>query len=229
MTTTPILARDLGFAYGRHEVLQGITLTVDPGAVVCITGENGSGKSTLLKLCTGALTPTTGELTLFGEPATKRSALRHVGYVPQATSVEKLAFPITSRELVVQGLARHFGLLHIPKNTHYEQADALLETMGLAPVATVPFPELSGGQQQRVLITRALIDNPKLLVLDEPTSGVDRESRRQFLGLIDELHTTRDLTIMIVTHTIDEVVASVAVSHHYRIEQGRLHHVATLR
>lgn len=224
--TNAIETNELRFSYVGHEVLQGINLSVPKGAIACITGENGCGKSTLLKLLVGAVKPSSGTCEVFGLPAADGRQLRRVGYVPQATSTEKVSFPITARELVVQGLGREFGWLRIPRKHHYIIADDQLDRMGLGNYKNVPFSELSGGLQQRVLITRALVHNPELIFLDEPTSGVDVESRTQFLADLEHLHHERSLTVVIVTHNLDEVSRHLPVDHVYRITEGTLADVA---
>lgn len=220
--TNVLEVQDLSFSFGAYPVLRNISLDIGEGEIVCITGENGCGKSTLLRLMTGAYRPSSGSCSLFGAPAVSGKQLHRIGYVPQATATEKISFPITARELVVQGLSRDFGWLKIPRTRHYRVAEEQLEKMGLAEFARVPFAELSGGLQQRVLITRALIHRPRLLFLDEPTSGVDVESRAQFFGTLAELHDAHNLTIVVVTHNVDEVYSHLRVDHIYRIEQGAL-------
>ncbi|MDU0479322.1 ATP-binding cassette domain-containing protein [Staphylococcus chromogenes] len=225
--TDVLQVQDLSYSYGSFPVLRDINFRVTAGEIVCITGENGSGKSTLLRLLTGAYRPLTGSCLLFGAPAAGGKQLHRIGFVPQATTTEKISFPITARELVVQGLCHDFGLIKIPRARHYSRADELLDHMGLGSIARVPFSELSGGLQQRVLITRALIHEPSLLFLDEPTSGVDVESRAGFFRTLAELHSEQNLTIVVVTHNLDEIQAHLPVDSIYRIDQGALLDAAT--
>ncbi|MFV8396322.1 metal ABC transporter ATP-binding protein [Corynebacterium hindlerae] len=217
-----INVQDLSFAFGKVTVLQGINLRVAPGEIVCITGENGCGKSTLLRLLTGAYRPASGSCLLFDAPASSGTHFHRIGYVPQTTAMEKISFPITSRELVVQGLSRDFGLVKIPRKRHYALAEEFLAQMGLDTYARVPFSELSGGLQQRVLITRALIHEPDVLFLDEPTSGVDVDSRSRFFQTLRQLHEQRNLAIVIVTHNIGEITKNLPVNHIFSIERGTL-------
>ncbi|MBG9310051.1 metal ABC transporter ATP-binding protein [Corynebacterium belfantii] len=222
-----INVQDLSFAFGKVEVLQGINLTVAPGEIVCITGENGCGKSTLLRLLTGAYRPASGSCLLFDAPASSGTHFHRIGYVPQTTAMEKISFPITSRELVVQGLSREFGVVKIPRKRHYAIAEDLLAQMGLDAYLRVPFAELSGGLQQRVLITRALIHDPELLFLDEPTSGVDVDSRIRFFRTLRRLHEQRGLAIVIVTHNVGEIQQNLPVNRIFTIERGTLTNAAT--
>lgn len=234
MTTNPntptsvIRAEDLHFSFGRFPVIKGANLDIRAGQLVCLTGENGCGKSTVLKLLIGTYKPDSGSALLFGEPAHNNKHLDKVGYVPQATTTEKISFPITSRELVVQGLGREFGFLRIPRAEHYRRAELMLDKLGLSAITNVPFSELSGGQQQRVLIARALINEPKLLFLDEPISGVDAESRAEFLSFIETLRADAGLTVLIVTHDLEEIHRYVTVDHVYRISEGVISDAATV-
>lgn len=228
---TPIIeASGVEFAYGAFPVLRGIDLTVAPGEVTAFTGENGCGKSTLLKILIGQNLPTSGSVRLFGEETFAESGsvahgrLRGIGYVPQTNVVNKISFPITSRELVVQGLARDFGFVKIPRRRHYERADELLDHMGLGEFARVPFGELSGGLQQRVLIARALVDDPRLVVLDEPTVGVDKQSLSGFLQQLESLRDEKGLTIVMVSHELETVTNHMQVDSVYVMKEGLLCH-----
>lgn len=228
---TPIIeAIGVEFAYGAFPVLCGIDLKVAPGEVTAFTGDNGCGKSTLLKILIGQNQPTAGSVRLFGEEIgsgtvnTPQDRLRGIGYVPQTNVVNKISFPITSRELVVQGLARDFGFVKIPRRRHYEVADELLDHMGLGEFARVPFGELSGGLQQRVLIARALVDNPRLVVLDEPTVGVDKQSLAGFLQQLESLRDEKGLTIVMVSHELETVTNHMQVDSVYAMKEGLLCH-----
>ncbi|VEI12972.1 metal ABC transporter ATP-binding protein [Trueperella bialowiezensis] len=217
-----IYAQDITFSYGRFEVLRGVSLRVKPGETVVLTGDNGCGKSTLVKVVIGELARSGGELSVLGQEVSTRRGLEHVGYVPQTNVVSKISFPITSEELAVQGLARDFGPIKIPRKRHLEATRELFATMGLEEYLDVPFGELSGGLQQRVMITRALLADPKLVVLDEPTAGVDRESRVGFLELLRDLGRTRGIAIFVVTHDVALVERHLDVAATYRMEEGVL-------
>ncbi|WP_448852169.1 metal ABC transporter ATP-binding protein [Corynebacterium sp. 335C] len=217
-----ILARDVTFSYGRFPVLRGIDLRVEPGETVLLTGENGCGKSTLLKVLIGQLPRDGGELTVMGQKVGGRRGLKHVGYVPQANVMAKISFPITSRELAVQGLARDFGPIRVPRKRHLKLTEEKFRDMGLEDYLDVPFGELSGGLQQRVMITRALLAEPKVLVLDEPTAGVDKDSRAGFLDLLRDLGREYGMSIVVVTHDVTTVSDHLDVSVAYRMEEGKL-------
>lgn len=223
VTTRPAVTVDnVNFSYGMHPVLQGINLEVQPGTVVCLTGDNGSGKSTLLKLMIGELSPNRGQIQVFGRVAGSRPALENIGYLPQMNVVNKVSFPITSREIIVQGLARDFGFLKIPRRKHYRIVDASLDKMGISDYRLTPFGELSGGFQQRVLIARALIHQPQLLFLDEPTVGVDKKALPEILRLLGRLRADSGLTIVLVTHELDTVQEHLTPDRVYRLTEGAL-------
>lgn len=219
---TAVEVHDIDFSYGPHPVLRGVNLSIETGTVVCLTGDNGSGKSTLLKLMIGELTPQRGQVRVFGHAAGTRAALENIGYLPQMNVVNKVSFPITSREIIVQGLARDFGFIKIPRRGHYRIVEDALEKMGLAAYRDTPFGELSGGFQQRVLIARALIHQPKMLFLDEPTVGVDKKALPEILQLLDRLRQDSGLTIVLVTHELDTVRDYLHPDRIYRLDEGRL-------
>ncbi len=219
---TPVItARAVEFSYGAFPVLTGADFSLAAGEATCLTGDNGCGKSTFLKLLIGELTPQAGTIQVLGRQVEKRG-LRHLGYVPQANAISQIAFPITSLELATQGLARDFGVIRIPRRRHREHTLEVFAQLGLEKFAHVPFSELSGGLQQRVMIARALLADPHLLVLDEPTAGVDAESRVEFLRLLDDL-CNQGVTLMIVTHDVDMVQANMHIDTVHRMEEGRVH------
>ena len=214
--------KGLTFGYTETPVLRDISLHVDEGECVCLTGSNGCGKSTLVKLLIGELRFNTGTIEVLGKPVSSAQQLTEVGYLPQNASFSKIAFPITAMELAVQGLLRDFGWPRIPRARHKKKVAEVFESLGLTPQLNVPFNELSGGLQQRVLIARALLAEPKLLILDEPTTGVDKESRVQFLHLLEELRTQKNLGMLIVTHDVRLIQQYMEVTRVCSIEEGRL-------
>ncbi|WP_257158704.1 metal ABC transporter ATP-binding protein [Corynebacterium cystitidis] len=217
--------RSVTFSYGGFPVLKGVDLDVYQGETVVLTGENGCGKSTLLKVLIGQLPRDGGDLRILGIDVRGSADLHHVGYVPQSNVMAKISFPITSQELAVQGLARDFGVVKIPRRKHLEKTREKFEEMGIGHILDVPFGELSGGLQQRVMIARALLADPKLVVLDEPTAGVDKESRVGFLHLLRELTATQELTVLVVTHDVATMNEHLDVTATYTMEGGKLRHV----
>ena len=216
---------NLNFGYTSELVLKDVNLCVDEGQFICITGENGSGKSTLLKVLLGELKHFEGSIKLFGNPINSIKDFKDIGYVPQNSVMNKVAFPTTCREMVAINLCRSFGPVKFPGKKHFERAEKALVDMGLEKYVRTPFNELSGGLQQRVMITRALINDPRLLILDEPTAGVDNESKVRFLDLLETVTQERNITAVLVSHELELVSRHINFDATYRINSGRIAHV----
>jgi ABC-type Mn2+/Zn2+ transport system ATPase subunit len=187
----------VSFAYGDEAVIRDVSLSVGADDMVGVVGPSGSGKSTLLKLLAGALAPTEGRVT-------RTSAGRRIGYVPQVETVN-WNFPVTVGEVV--GMARTRGRW-LPWQSAAERADVdhMLGRLGLGGLAHRHIRELSGGQQQRVFIARALLAGAELLLLDEPTSGVDVRTRHDVLHLLADLNHD-GLAIVLSTHDLNGIAA----------------------
>lgn len=216
---------NLNFGYTSELVLKDVNLCADEGQFICITGENGSGKSTLLKVLLGELKHFEGSIKLFGNPINSIKDFKDIGYVPQNSVMNKVAFPTTCREMVAINLYRSFGPVKFPGKKHFERAEKALVDMGLEKYVRTPFNELSGGLQQRVMITRALINDPRLLILDEPTAGVDNESKVRFLDLLETVTQERNITAVLVSHELELVSRHINFDATYRINSGRIAHV----
>lgn len=217
-----IKVSNLVFGYNAMPVLKDLSFSIPEGDLCCITGENGSGKSTLMKLILGELKGYKGTISLFGKTMKEYNDLTWIGYVPQASVMNKVAFPTTCREIVVQGLYKQFSIVRIPRKKHYQVAEQALAKMDLERYARVPFNQLSGGLQQRVMICRALINDPKLLILDEPTAGVDKESKESFLSLLNQINQEQKITCLLVSHEYQLVSERLKLDSTYRIEDGRI-------
>jgi len=192
------------FAYPHGQlVLTGVDLRVDEGEFVAIAGPNGGGKTTLLRLALGLERPSRGRVLLFGEPARTMRDRTRLGYLAQRSRIAVRA-PATVREVVEAGRApsRLLGRL---RREDREAVDEALERVGMAHLARRPLTRLSGGQQQRAFIAKALAGRPSLLVLDEPTTGVDVEAQEALAGLLDRLHTELAVTILYVSHEFGAV------------------------
>lgn len=214
--------KDLSFAYGQEDVLRDCQLQVETGEMTLILGGNGSGKSTLLKLMLGELKAQKGEIQVLGKRIQDYRSFKKIGYVPQINIVNKIAFPITCLELVALNLYEDFGLVKIPRKKHYAKAEKILEDMGLGDYKKTPVNELSGGLQQRAMICRAMIKEPELLILDEPTAGVDKVNKEKFFQTIAHLNQDLGITIIMVTHELKEVESCLEIARRYSIEEGRL-------
>jgi zinc transport system ATP-binding protein len=215
----PVVAADeIVVAYGGRPVLHGVTLQVAPGEVVAILGANGSGKSTLTKALLGLLTPRRGEVRLFGTPLRRFRDWRRVGYVPQRLDAGG-GVPATVREVVASGRLARRGFLRPPRSADRDAVTAALADVGLTDRAADPVGTLSGGQQQRVLIARALAGEPDLLVLDEPTAGVDAGSQQAFAGTLQRF-VARGGTVLLVAHELGPLAPLIdraVVVHHGEI------------
>lgn len=196
---------DVTYAYDGQPAVEDVSLTVEPGDFLGLVGPNGSGKTTLLKLALGLLRPDSGTVTLFGEPARRFADGTRVGYVAQETTGTASGMPITVREVVTMGRYPHVGLGRFGR-TDTESIEDALETAGIPHLANRRISTLSGGQRQRVFIARALAADADLLALDEPTVGVDTESREAFYELLRDLN-EGGLTIVLVEHDIGVVTA----------------------
>ena len=200
-TSDPVPAisvRDLTVAYGSNVVLDGVSFDIGQGQVAAIIGPNGSGKTTVMKAVLGLVPAAAGEIRVFGKHF---HAVRNmVGYVPQRFDFDR-SFPITVREFM--DLARHE---HSPRSRIKE----MIAEVGL-PEATLEarLGSLSGGQLQRVLIAQAVLNNPRILMLDEPSSGIDIAGEETFYGIIQHLNTEHDTTVLLVSHDIAMVSSLV--------------------
>lgn len=191
-----LVARGAAFGYGGKPVVSGVDLEVRPGALIGIAGPNGAGKTTLFRGLLGLLPPLTGTVERGPSP---------IGYVPQR-EVFDAVFPLTAEEVVHLGARPDFhGLARLWRSLSHEDREfacACLEQVGLHEERRRPFAALSGGQRQRVLIARALMSRPRLLVLDEPTTGVDRDAARRILDVLHELERSSHLAVLLVSHEL---------------------------
>jgi zinc transport system ATP-binding protein len=201
---THIALENVSFGYTASPVVRDISLTVDSGEYVGLIGPNGSGKSTLLRLILGLHEPDEGTATLFGQPAGAFVDRARVGYVAQDVTENTKRMPITVAEVVLMGRFPHAGFGRITAEDR-ELAREALRTVGIEHLADRRITKLSGGQRQRAYIARALAGEADLLVLDEPTVGVDAESVDAFFELLDALNDD-GMTILLVEHDIGAVL-----------------------
>ena len=190
---------DVCFAYERQEVLHNVDLSVLEGSLVAVVGPNGGGKSTLMKLALGLLEPQFGRVRVFGE-APDRTRQR-VGYVPQHLQFDP-AFPVSATDVVLMGRADGHWLGPYRRRDRQKAGEAL-ERVRLEHLARRGFPDLSGGERQRVLIAQALVSDPEMLLLDEPTANVDATVEREIYELLRELN--QHITIVVVSHNLNVV------------------------
>jgi zinc transport system ATP-binding protein len=206
--TPPLVAlRDVEVSYGDVRVLEHITLAVQPRDVLGLIGPNGSGKSTLVRIMLGLLAPDRGEVRLFGTPPSQVRDWMRIGYVPQRLIVDP-TLPATVEEVVATG---RLATGRSRPGARDDRMGELLNRVGLAGQRRTRMGALSAGQQQRVLLARALITVPELLVLDEPTSGIDPDGQTTFYDLLGDLNRHSGLTVILVSHDIG-VVAKVVTT-----------------
>ncbi|MGH7214842.1 MAG: metal ABC transporter ATP-binding protein [Tepidisphaeraceae bacterium] len=197
----------LDFAYADQLVLKHVDLTVERGSTLGVIGPNGGGKTTLIRLLLGLLEPTRGTVLVDGLPPA-RAARRGdvVGYLPQRAQMSNV-LPIDVRQVVRLGLAGKTGMLRSYAKDDLSFVDHLIERVGLTECVHQPVGQLSGGQLQRVLIARALAPRPKLLLLDEPTTGIDRSGQQRFIEFVQSLKQELGLTVVLVSHDLRAVSA----------------------
>jgi zinc transport system ATP-binding protein len=202
------LAADLhevSFAYRPGQrVLEDVDLGIGEAEFVALAGPNGGGKTTLLRIVLGLERPTAGRALLFGEPAHRFSRRKTLGYLAQRSEIGGDA-PATVREVVSAGRLAAGGLLGPMRRRDRELVAEAIARVGLDDVADAPLRTLSGGMQQRAFIAKALAGEPSLLVLDEPTTGVDAESQESLAALLDRLHSDLGVTIIYVSHEFGAV------------------------
>jgi len=195
-------SENVGVRYSNGlQALVDATLQVYEGDFLGLIGPNGSGKTTMIGVILGLVKPTTGSVKLFGEPLNRKN-LRRVGYVPQKTMLSDTIFPSTVFETVLMGRVVHTGLLHRYGRADYRKVESELEHLSIHDLRNRKIGELSGGQSQRVLLAKALASDPELLILDEPTSGVDTRSAAEFYDTLQHLNRDHGITVMLVSHDI---------------------------
>jgi len=195
--TIPIEIKNLNFSYGPVSVLENANLSIGEREFISVVGPNGGGKTPLLKIILGLLDAQSGSVSLFGKaPAVGR---KWIGYLPQYANLDA-KFPVTALDVVLMGLLGKTRMLGFYTKADRTAAHDMLARVGLHKLHDRPLSALSGGQKQRVLIARALVSDPRLLLLDEPSSSLDDYVEQELYELLQELN--RDLTIVVVSHDV---------------------------
>lgn len=202
--STIIELQHLNFSYAHADVLRNVSFQVLSGEFIGIIGPNGGGKTTLLKLLMGFLKPNSGKLEIFGVPPTQ--ALQQIAYVPQGLHFDR-QFPISVFELVLSGRLSKLPWYGVYSEEDRKAAEDALEQVGMLELRDKPFGSLSGGQAQRALIARALVSEPKLLLLDEPTASIDSQAQALIYSILKNLRGS--MTIMMVTHDLKAAIELV--------------------
>ncbi|HXX55455.1 MAG TPA: metal ABC transporter ATP-binding protein [Methanoregula sp.] len=200
------------FAYGTNTVLEDVSLSIQQEELVGIAGPNGSGKSTLMKIMVGLLRPGRGTISFschIDECEGMTPCRPCIGYVPQNPVIRQEQFPITAREVVEMGTFGQIGLFRRMDAGSRKAVDNAIAEAGLGRVQHELFSDLSGGQQQRTLIARALVGRPHIIALDEPTNGVDAQSKQEFYQLISHLNREHRITVLMILHDLPDLAAHV--------------------
>ncbi|TBL79916.1 metal ABC transporter ATP-binding protein [Paenibacillus thalictri] len=190
------------FFYEQKKVIDDLCFDILERDFVGLVGSNGAGKTTLLRMMVGLLKPSQGQIKLFGEPVGGFRDWDLVGYVPQKNSLNPL-FPATVKEVVLSGLYGKKKMFRRLTKADYQKCEDAMRSMSIEDLADRRIGQLSGGQQQRVFLARALINNPRLLILDEPTVGIDARTQADFFQLIRHMHQHHHITFVMVTHDLD--------------------------
>ena len=193
-----ITCRNISAGYGEGDIIKGLSFEVQPGDYLCVVGENGSGKTTLMKAILGLIKLSGGEI-VYGDGLNRRE----IGYLPQQSNIQK-DFPATVREVVLSGCLNKLGKRFFYGRNEKKIAEENMKRMNILHLADHCYRELSGGQQQRVLLARALCATSKLLVLDEPVTGLDSATAEEMYLLIDKLN-KEGITVIMISHDLGEV------------------------
>ncbi|MDP9174014.1 MAG: metal ABC transporter ATP-binding protein [Planctomycetota bacterium] len=199
---------DVDFAYGPRLVLKHIQMVVQSGITLGVIGPNGGGKTTLIRLLLGLQQPTRGSIAIRGlspKQAVHRGNV--IGYLPQSPHVPG-NFPINVGQFIRLGLTGKIGLLGTRSSADIQHCDLLMRKFGIKDLAQMPIGSLSGGQLQRAFIARALAARPSILLLDEPTTGIDRAGQDQFVRFLFDLKQSLNLTVVLVSHDLRTIAAA---------------------
>ena len=199
-----ISIKNVSFSYsGGVNVLENLSFDIYKKDFIAIIGANGSGKSTLLKLILKELNPSDGEIFISSTNIKNFKEWDIIGYVPQINAGNIPGFPITALEIVTLNLYNKMGFFKFSRKSHIELAKRALSQVNMLDFANTPMNKMSGGQQQRIMIAKSLINNPKILIFDEPTTGIDKESKDQLFKILTHLNRIHGITILLVTHELE--------------------------
>lgn len=204
-TKSIIELRNVNFSYGNELAVKGVNLGVHKGDYLGIIGPNGGGKSTILKLMLGLLTPTDGQVLFYGADIKNFHDWSKVGYISQHVTHIDPNFPMTVEEVVSMGRFPKIGLFRFLGKNDREKVRLALEQVEMWDYRNHLIGDLSGGQQQRVFIARVLASDPEIIILDEPTVGIDVKTQKQFYALLRKLNLDLNLTLIMASHELDIV------------------------
>ncbi len=197
--------KNLNFSYGLAEVLKDVTFSIERGDYVGLGGYNGSGKTTLVKIILGLISPNSGMISVFGKNLKKFKQWSKIGYLPQSVSLFNPIFPATVYEVVSLGLISKKKFPRRITKADEKTVDIALEELEILDLKDKLISDLSGGQQQRVFLAKALVNEPELLILDEPSNTLDEKTRNNFFNLLNMLNKKKGTTIILITHDIGHI------------------------
>lgn len=200
MTDSVVTLENINHAFENKVVLNNVNLDIKRGTFMGMVGPNGGGKTTLIKILLGLLKPDQGSVKLLHEPIDTFKDWNQIGFVSQKSNSFNKGFPATVFEVVAMGLTAKIGYLKFFTKKHKDKVLHAIQQVGMEEFAYQNIGNLSGGQQQRVFIARALVSEPALLILDEPTVGVDYKNVQRFYELLHQLNTEQNITLLLVTH-----------------------------
>lgn len=203
---TLIEVNDLEFYYGQNLIFSNVNFTIDKGDFVSLTGANGSGKSTLVNLLLGEKYPSSGYIKLFNQDIRAFNDWSKIGYVPQTGFGLSKDFPASCEEIVRTNLFSEIGLFKPARKIHKDMAIDALSLVGMKDYANRLIGQLSGGQIQRVMIARVLVNSPEIMILDEPSTGIDAKTVDELYKLLWKLNRDKNITILMVTHDMENTI-----------------------
>lgn len=200
MPNSIIRLSNVDFSYANKKVLENVNLNIEQGMFMGLIGPNGGGKSTLIQLVLGLLTPEKGDIHLLNQPINQFKQWNRIGFVSQKANTFNKGFPATVFEVVSMGLTAKIGYFHFLKKQDKQRVYEAISLVGMDDEAHSNIGNLSGGQQQRIFIARALVSEPELLILDEPTVGIDYQNVDRFYELLHRLNKEENITLLLVSH-----------------------------
>jgi zinc transport system ATP-binding protein len=200
-----IKVEKLNFSYLGEKVLNNLSFSVDEGEYLGIIGPNGGGKTTLIKILLGLLKPSSGKVSIFNQPLQVFHEYHEIGYVPQRIAHGENNFPATVKEIVTSGFTADKRLFYRLTEKDKKVLNEVMDVTDVAAYKNRLIGDLSGGERQRVFIARALASEPKIMILDEPTVGVDISAQKQFYAFLKKLNKTQGITILFITHDLDMI------------------------
>ncbi len=216
--------KNLNYRFNGQQVLENIDMSIEAGDYVGLLGPNGGGKTTLIKMLLGILRPDSGEIKFFGQDLSTFKHKEKIGYVPQSINSTGLDFPATALEIVMSGFKQFFFSFNQANNK--QKALEMMEMTKIISLQNKCLDQLSGGERQKVFITRSLVNEPKILILDEPTVAIDMQSKMVFYEFLRDLNQNQQITIILISHDIGAVSKEVSTIYFLNRSISCYHNIA---